>query len=206
MSASGLLDLFSSQSNDASRVQGLAVALVTNNKDPDNQGRVKLKFPWLGDNHESDWARIAVPMAGDDRGTYFLPEVNDEVLVAFQHGSIDSPIVVGALWNGRDRPPANNSNGKNDLRVIRSRSGHEVRLNDADGSETIEIIDKTGGNKIVIASSDNSITIKCAGKLTIDALEVEIKAQSSVKATANSTMDLEASGPASLKGAIVNIN
>src|SRR5437899_1321842 len=101
-----LLDVFSSQSNNASRVQGLAVGIVTNNEDPENHGRIKVKFPWLADNHESDWARMAAPMAGNNRGAYFLPEVNDEVLVAFEHGSIDAPIIVGALWNGKDTPPA----------------------------------------------------------------------------------------------------
>jgi uncharacterized protein involved in type VI secretion and phage assembly len=203
---SGLLDLFSSQSNGASRVEGIAVAIVTNNQDPENHGRVRMKFPWLGNDHESDWARIAVPMAGNNRGMYFLPEVNDEVLVAFQHGSIDAPIVVGSLWNGHDTAPANNSNGKNDVRMIRSRSGHEVRLNDADGAETIEIIDKTGGNKIVIASSDNSISITCTGKLTIDAREVAIKSQSSIEINAGTTLDLKAGAQANLKGSLVNIN
>jgi len=79
-------------------------------------GRVKVKFPWLSDEHESWWARIATPMAGGGRGAYFLPEVNDEVLCAFEHGDVRFPYVVGALWNGKDAPPTTNDDGKNNFR------------------------------------------------------------------------------------------
>ena len=110
--------------------KGVALALVTQNKDPEGLGRVKLRFPWESQPRESDWARCAVPMAGKDRGTYFLPEIGDEVLVAFEREDMRFPYVLGALWNGQDKPPESNSNGQNDRRVIKSRSGHKLTFDD----------------------------------------------------------------------------
>src|SRR5262249_11123879 len=140
------------QAADA-RLFGLVVGVVTNNQDPDNLGRVKVRFPWLSDSAESHWARIAAP-----RGTYFLPEVDDEVLIAFEHGDPRFPYVLGVLWNGQDAPPTTNSDGKNNLRLIKSRSGHVIKLNDEDGKETIEIIDKKGKNRIVIDTAKDTLT------------------------------------------------
>src|SRR5271165_2888626 len=157
---SDLFDLLTvPSSTEPGRFYGVVVGVVTNNQDPDKMARVRIKFPWLSDDHESWWARIAVPMAGASRGAYFLPEVDDEVLVAFEHGDVRSPYVVGALWNKKDAPPTTNDDGKNNIRVIHSRSGHLVRLDDSDGDEKIEIIDKTGGNSITIKSSDNSVSL-----------------------------------------------
>ena len=82
----------------------MVVALVTNNDDPDRMGRVKLKFPWLSDSYESDWATHDAGGAGPDSGACFLPEVNDEVLVAFEFGDVGKPVVVGGLHNGKDKP------------------------------------------------------------------------------------------------------
>ena len=150
---------------------------------------------------------MAVPMGGSGRGTYFLPEVDDEVLVAFEHGDVRSPYVVGALWNGKDAPPTNNSDGKNNIRLIHSRSGHLVRLDDTDGDEKIEVIDKTGGNKITIKSSDNSMKLECTGKMTLHATAgMEITCDADIKIQANATMDIESTAPMTIKGAMVNIN
>ena len=91
----------------ASLPLGLSVVVgrVVNNKDTEGLGRVKVKFEWLSDLNESAWARIAAPTAGKDRGIYFLPEIDDEVLVAFAHGDVRFPYVIGSLWNGVDVPP-----------------------------------------------------------------------------------------------------
>ena len=202
-----LLDVIAPVDHDrSSKIYGVVVGIVTNNQDPDHMGRVKVKFPWLSDDDESGWARVATPMAGGGRGAYFLPEVNDEVLVAFEHGDIQFPYVVGALWNGRDAPPAENSDGKNNIRVIHSRSGHLVRLDDSDGDEKIEIIDKTGGNSITIKASDNSIAISCTGRMKLQANGIEITSQSDVKIQANSTMNVQSSATMTIQGATVNIN
>src|SRR5918912_1521112 len=120
------------------RWYGVYPALVTDVKDPDGQGRVKVRLPWAPDAKGSAyeaWARQATLMAGPGRGTWFVPESGDEVLVGFEAGDPRRPYVLGALWNGVDRAPESmDGAGRNDLRVIRSRSGHQIRLDDTSGS------------------------------------------------------------------------
>jgi phage baseplate assembly protein V len=193
----------------------VTIGVVTNNKDPDGLGRVKTSLPWMADQVETDWARVVTPMAGSGRGLYFLPEVNDEVLVAFEHGNPDTPYVLGGLWNGKDKPPESNSDGKNDRRAIRSRSGNVIRLSDTDGDAKIEIIDSSGKNTIVISAKDNSITITADGDVTVQSNNgklklsgrgVEITSTSTVKVQASQTAEVTASGQLALKGQVVNIN
>jgi uncharacterized protein involved in type VI secretion and phage assembly len=190
---------------------GVVIGIVTNNNDPESLGRVKLKFPWRDSSDESNWARVAVPMAGGDRGIYFLPEVGDEVLVSFAHGDMTQPYVIGGLWNGADKPPEKNADGKNNKRIIKSKSGHmiifndergsgkiEIRtgsghqivLDDSSGNERIEVKDKTGSNHILIDSAQNSISMSSQMKISIQAQMIEIKA--------GATLDL--------KGGLVKIN
>ena len=197
------------------RIYGVVVGIVTNNQDPDGMHRVKVRFPWLDQDHESHWARVVAPMAGDGRGCYFLPEADDEVLVAFEHGSLEHPYVVGSLWNGKDKAHENNSDGKNNNRTIKSRSGHVVRLNDTSGGEQIDVIDKTGNNKIVITSSDNKITIEAqgdieitskTGKVTISGISVELTSKTEVKINGQTNIDMTATGPVNIKGLTVNLN
>ncbi|MEW6211592.1 MAG: phage baseplate assembly protein V [Acidobacteriota bacterium] len=211
-------DLISDLAQEAAetgRVTGVVVGVVTNNQDPDGLGRVKVRFPWLSDADESEWARIAAPMAGKDRGAYFLPEVDDEVLVAFEHGDPRFPYVIGALWNGKDAPPATNDDGKNNVRVIKSRSGHVIRLNDEDGKEMIEIVDKSEKNSIVFDTAKNTITIATdkditlaapQGTIKLDAQKIEIKSSADAKIEAGAGMDVKAAATMNIKGATVNIN
>lgn len=209
-----LLPLTLFGSHDATRTPGVCVALVTNNQDPQGLGRVKVKFPWLGDDDESDWIRVVSPMAGNGRGAYFLPEVDDEVLVAFEHGLADRGFVLGALWNGVDKPPESNGDGGNNNRTIKSRSGHIIRLNDKDGDEQIEIVDKSGSNQIVIKTSDNSISIKASGNVTVQAggklqlsgASVEIQSDGETKVTAGANAEISASGQLNAKGSAINLN
>ncbi len=197
------------------RFYGVVVGVVTNNQDPENMHRVKVRFPWLGDDVESNWARVTAPMAGGDRGAYFLPEVDDEVLVAFEHGRVDHPFVLGSLWNGQDAAPESNTDGQNNHRTIRSRSGHVLRFNDQSGSETIEVIDKSGNNKIVIDSANNTITIEAnsditirssTGKLTLQANGIEMKSQAGITAQAAQSIDIKASAQVTVKGATIQLN
>ena len=195
--------------------KGVAVAIVKDNTDSSGQGRVKVSFPWHSQPDQSYWARVATPMAGKKRGIYFIPEVDDEVLVAFEHGSVEHPFVIGSLWNGKDKMPENNSAGTNDNRGFKSRSGHVIRLGDKSGGESIEIIDKTGNNRIVITSNGNKIDIQAqgdisitssTGKLTMSAVGVEIQSKTDVKITANTTIDVNANAQVSVQGAIVKLN
>jgi uncharacterized protein involved in type VI secretion and phage assembly len=187
----GLLHLFGAPHRQGGRIYGVVIGLVTNNEDPDKLGRVKVKFPWLSDADESGWARVAAPMAGKQMGLYFLPEVHDEVLVAFEHGRVDRPIVLGALWNGKDTPPADNADGKNNLRVLKSRSGHTVTLDDTEGSEKITIADGKQKNRIVLSAADNSLEITSEGDLTVKA---------------KGKITLQSDGEVSVKGSSVSLN
>jgi uncharacterized protein involved in type VI secretion and phage assembly len=209
--------LDNSEKQESQRIYGVVIGIVTNNQDPDELGRVKVSFPWRGDDNESHWARIASPMAGNQRGMVFLPEVNDEVLVAFENGNIDYPYILGALWNGKDSPPETNSDGKNNIRKIKSRSGHELIFNDDNGKEKIEIISK-GGSKISIDDSTGSEKIEIAdgkgsGKIVIDAQSISIESTMQLKIKgkmveieADSMMTIKAGGIMTIKGSLVKIN
>jgi uncharacterized protein involved in type VI secretion and phage assembly len=196
-------------------IKGVAVAVVTNNQDPENLGRIKVKYPWRDSEDESHWARIVTFMAGNDRGGYFLPEVEDEVLVAFENGDIDHPFVIGALWSGKMKPPENNADGKNNRRMIKSRSGHKVILDDTNGAEKIEVIDKSGKNLVRIDTSSNTIEVTSAkdikisapqGTISLECLQFELKSKTTAKLESSGTLDLKATGNATLKGALVMIN
>lgn len=207
-----LLDVFPLEKNvENKRIFGVLTGIVTNNKDPENLGRVKLKLPLRECQNETDWVRVAVPMAGGSRGIYFLPEVDDEVLVAFHDADVGKPYVIGALWNSKDKPPVNNADGKNNIRLLQSRSGHQLTFNDESGKEKIEIktkagqlinlddtgsgkIDlKSGPNHITIDQAANSITINTASKIIIKtaggSLEID---ESSVKLQSNLQMNIKA--------------
>lgn len=196
---------------------GLVIGVVTNNRDPDGLGRVKVALPWLADRFETDWARIASPMAGPARGLYALPEVDDEVLVGFAHGRLDSPFVLGALWNGKDKPPESNGDGKNDRRSLTSRSGHVIRLTDTKGEERIEILDKSGKNSVVVDTKTNTVTVSADADVVVRAAKgkltlagdggVEISsAKGDVKVTAGKGLEVKANAKLVLKGATVDIN
>jgi phage protein D len=172
------------------RVQGLVVGIVTDNADPTGQSRVKVKFPTLSGDHASDWARIVMSGAGETRGLLFIPEVNDEVLVGFEHGDVHQPYILGGLWNGKDAPPTSSSDivasGKVKQRIIKSRLGHTVTLDDSDDQPGITIVDKTGNNTIAIDSTNNKLTVKVQG-------DMSFQAQGSITIEASDTLTLRAS-------------
>jgi uncharacterized protein involved in type VI secretion and phage assembly len=181
---------------------GVVIGIVTNNKDPEMGGRVKVKFPWLDDQLETDWARIASPMAGNGRGFFWLPEITDEVLVAFEHGDINRPYVVGGLWNGQDKPPrtaaqAVGGDGKVNLRVIKSRSGHTITIDDTQGQENITIVDKTGVNTIKLDSPTNKLSVSVDGDMSLEALKGNISMK-------GRTVAVEATQGLTMKGLTVN--
>jgi uncharacterized protein involved in type VI secretion and phage assembly len=198
---------------------GIAIGLVTNNKDPQGLGRIKVRFPWLAESEESTWARLAMPMGGKDKGFFCLPEVNDEVLLAFEHGAINHPYVLGTLWNGKDRPPQRSDqvvgkDGKVNQQIIRSRSGHEIVLDDTDGAEKIVIRDKAR-NEIVIDSKNNDMAIKVKGDLTFEAegeitiqskRNLKIESQSQLAVESISNLSIQTKGRGSIKGNNVAID
>jgi len=169
---------------------------VTDIKDPDGIGRVKVTLPWsadTGSDRYEAWARVATLMGGNNRGSWFVPDVDDEVLVSFEGGDVRRPFVLGGLWNGEDAPPESmDSAGNNDLKVLRSRNGVKVTLDDADGQEKF-IVETPGGQKItmkdgpgsveIVDSNGNSmklessgITITASAKVTVTASQVAVSA------------------------------
>lgn len=201
--------------------KGVGVAIVRQNKDDSGQGRVKVSYPWHSRPQESYWARVATPMAGKGRGAYFLPEIEDEVLVAFERGDLRFPYVIGALWNGVDKSPADNADGKNDKRMIRSRKGHKLTFDDgAKGLVQLELndgkklaIDDDGialddgkGNRLVIDSSGTSVKLVSAGALTLQASGALSLKGASVKVEANGSVDIKSGGTLGINGSLVTIN
>jgi uncharacterized protein involved in type VI secretion and phage assembly len=194
-------------------VKGVAIAIVTQNKDDEGQCRVKVSYPWHDKPRDSYWARLAVPMAGNDRGLVLIPEVGDEVLVAFEREDVRFPYVLGALWNGQDAPPAVNDDGKNDRRIFRSRKKHQLLFDDGTRG-VVELKHEKGrkvtfdddgivvqdesGNQIKIDSTSGAMTIEAKGQLTIKGATVTIEA--------SSTLELKSSATLTVRGSLVNIN
>jgi uncharacterized protein involved in type VI secretion and phage assembly len=178
------------------RLFGLYPALVTSIKDPSGQGRVKVKLPWSpdggGDSYEA-WARLAVLMAGPNRGTWFVPDPKDEVLVGFEGGDPRRPFVFGALWNGSDAPPEKmDGAGNNFKKTIRSRNGVKVTFDDTDGQESLTLetpgrqsvtlkdgpgsVEVRDSNGNVVTLDSSGVTVTASAKVTVQASTVEVSA------------------------------
>ncbi|NJR54610.1 MAG: VgrG-related protein [Acaryochloris sp. CRU_2_0] len=146
--------------------QTLLIGIVSNNKDPKKWGRVRVKFPTLTEEHESDWARIVAIGAGSNRGFDCLPEINDEVLVGFEHGDIHRPFVIGGVWNGKDAPPVSVDEsvvgGKVRLRTIKTRTGHLLQFVEEDkgASKKGVYLDTVYGHKLYCNDAEKKIELK----------------------------------------------
>lgn len=221
------------------RIFGVMVGIVINNDsanhaDKPGPGRVKVKIPLMG-MPESNWARMASWMAGKERGAFCLPEVEDEVLVAFENGDVNRPYIIGSLWNGQDLPPETNKDGKNNIRLFKSRSGHVlqfadtkgeesitltsakghvIKLDDKGGAEQIRISDKSGKNRIILDTKANKVSvsagadieISAGGKLALSAKSIEMKSSAGTAIEASAGMEVKAAASMTIKGATVNIN
>jgi len=168
---------------------GVYSGLVVEVRDPDKQGRIKVRLPWAldggGDPYEA-WARLATLMAGDHRGSWFIPEVDDEVLLAFEGGDPSRPYILGALWNGRDKPPAEMDDAsKNELKVLRSRNGLQITLLDQDGGERLEL-ETPGGQQVTLKDGPGEIEIRDSNgnRILLSPAGIEVDASASVKVNA----------------------
>jgi uncharacterized protein involved in type VI secretion and phage assembly len=178
------------------RWYGVYPALVSDIRDPEGQGRVKVTLPWSPDTGNAQyeaWARVATLMGGSNRGSWFIPDPNDEVLIVFEGGDPRRPYVIGGLWNGSDAPPESmDAGGNNFVKALRSRNGVKLTLDDSDGQEKM-ILETPGGQKItmkdgpgmieIVDSNGNSvkletsgITINAAAKVTVSASQVAVSA------------------------------
>ena len=159
-------ELFS-PSRERGRVSGVVVGIVLDNKDPQGLGRIRVRLPGLSDDDVGHWARVAVLMAGKERGTFFLPEIEDEVLVAFENGDQRKPIVIGALWGSTQKPPES----KPERTLVRTKHGATVILDDGTGS--VEVSDLHGN---VVKLAADGITVHSGSRLTVKASIVELEA------------------------------
>lgn len=144
-----------------SKIPGVVTGVVKSVDDPDQQGRVQISLPYLGGQNDSTWAPVATLMSGGGRGSWFMPEVGDEVLVAFNQEDVQHPYIIGFLWNGQDKPPVSNISSK--VRRLRTVSGHQIDFDDRDGQEKITITTK-GGHQIQMDDTAGSVSINTNGK------------------------------------------
>lgn len=214
--------------------QTFLVGIVTNNKDPKGWGRVKVKFPTLTEEHESHWARVVTAGAGPNRGFDCLPEVNDEVLVGFEHGDIHRPYIIGNVWNGEDAPPekVDDSVVKGvRLRTFKTRTGHTLQFVEEDkgGSKTGIRLETTKGHKIYLNDSDQCIEIKTNGghiikmddrgksisiqttgghsiTMSDNSQSVAIKSTGNMSLDAAGNIDIKANGIITVKGSLIKLN
>jgi uncharacterized protein involved in type VI secretion and phage assembly len=187
---------------------GVEVGIVTNVKDPDKLGRIKVQLPRLPGGPETNWARVAQPAAGAGRGFYWLPEVGDEVLIAFELGQANCPYVLGALWNGQDKPMAGAYADDNTTRMIQTKSGHKIVLCDKSGEEKIVIADKSGNRtitfdvkakKFLVEAKEGDIELHAEKKIVLDCEDLEIKTSKTTKLDVGSNFDLKVGADASIK-------
>jgi Type VI secretion system/phage-baseplate injector OB domain len=205
----------------------LVIGIVTNNNDPDKMGRVRVKFPALGDNIEGWWARVATLNAGTERGMYMLPQIEDEVVCGFEHGDPRRPFVLGSLFNGKTKIPADlhDAQGrkamfgvKSDEKVhveseqamtFRSKKEMKVEVQNANGSGNFVLDAKGGAEHKAVQSvkqtAGQSFTIEAAQAVTIKGTaSVTVESQGSLTLK-GAAIDIQATGPVNVKGAIINL-
>jgi phage protein D len=213
------------------RIPGVVTGIVTDAKDPENQCRVKLSFPWLSDDYQSDWARNTQAWAGKGYGSVIVPEVGEEVLVAFEQGDIHRPFVLGGLYNGVDLPYQGtpdlvDSSGKINRRDLVSRTGHVISMTELDGQNDGILVKTAGGGYklelskqartvtieadgtvIIEAKGTGAMTIKAAGNLDISGRQITMKAQSGITIDGGAgIVDIKAGPKASIAAAKVEVN
>lgn len=199
------------------RFYGVAVGLVTNDVDLTGDARVQVSLPWLPG--YEPWARVAVPLAGSDRGTFMIPKSGDEVLVAFAHGDVREPYVIGSLWNGQDGPPVDSPTDATTKLVIRTRAGHEIELDDVAQSisvttssghtmsmeqDKVELATTGGSAKVTLATS-GEVTLEGSVSITLKAPRIAIEG-TTVDLKADASATVKSSGSATLQASIVKIN
>jgi uncharacterized protein involved in type VI secretion and phage assembly len=198
------------------KVFGVSVATVLNNIDCTGEARVMLTIPWLPG--YTPWARLAMPMAGMGRGTYFVPQIGDEVLVAFNHGDVREPYVLGTCWNTMDRPPAVAPTDPVTKRKIRTPLGHELAFDEALQSVTLtsntmstvtldpEKAQLSTPLATVTIGKAGDVTITAATKISLNAPVIEINAKTLLTAQSNGAANFKAAATCVVSGAMVKIN
>jgi uncharacterized protein involved in type VI secretion and phage assembly len=188
------VDLERASTGPGGRFHGVYPAQVVDVQDPDGQGRVRVRLPWSPDSDESTyeaWARLATMMGGNNRGSWFIPDVNDEVLVAFEAGNPRRPYVVGALWNGQDAPPES-MDADNNVKTLLSREGIRITMDDTSGSVKLRL-ETPGGHRVVLNDGQQSVLIEDSSGNSVKLEAAGITVTSSAKVTVNaSTVEISA--------------
>jgi phage protein D/phage baseplate assembly protein gpV len=188
--------------------RGVVIGQVNDVNDPEEQGRVTLMFPWLSDDYVSSWARTVHAGAGKDRGAMVLPEVGDEVLVAFEQGDFRRPYVIGGLYNGVDTPSragvpwVDSGSGAVNRRSVVSRNGHRIDLLDQDGqAEGITISSKDESVSLLVDASNTKVTVHSDGTVLVEGSQgIVIDAASSSLELKGGDISIEGSRAVSIKG------
>lgn len=191
-------------------VPGVVPALITNVKDPEERCQVRLSFPWLSDDYESDWVRTTQAGAGRDRGAVVLPEVGDEVLVAFDQGDMRRPYVIGGLHNGRDKPKVGpglvGGDGKVARRGFVSRDGHALIFFDGPAKQGVAVMTMDKGLRISLNKTGMAIKITSSGAVQIKgATDVKVLSDGTMSLEAATTMTLKANASLSIEAATISI-
>jgi uncharacterized protein involved in type VI secretion and phage assembly len=202
----------------ASSMNGLVLAEVTSNKDEENSGRIRVTYKWHSDENETALVGVSTLMGGNDRGSVFVPEVGDQVVCGFLNGDINTPVILGSLHGKEDKAPAKTDDGKNNLKMIKTRSGHTIIFNDEQskesltiksksdhliefvdtpGEEKVIIKDKTGHNFIKIDSVGNNVSINSKVSLNLEATIIKIHAKK---------MTIEADTILTVRGTPIKLN
>ena len=202
---------------DERRILGVVPAQVVNNIDQTNMGRVQVRLPWLPG--FEPWARVSALMAGDSRGTYFIPQIGAEVLVAFNQGDVREPFIIGSLWNGQDSPPAQDPDDPVITRMIRTPTGHEIAFDESTGTISITSADQQqitmDPDKVEITTAEGTavITLETGGNISLQS-QVRIDLQAPTISIQGDILDLKGQASASIDGggacqiqaAVVKIN
>lgn len=191
-------------------VNEITIGKVTDNdhkKDGQPLGWVKVQYPHISEKDTTHWAPIVVHGGGKNRGWFFIPEIDDEVVVAFEHGSFQSPVILGCLWNGKDKPAGKNPGG-NDTRLMKSRAGSTFTFDDKNSSITIadgktcgSITFDAKSNKIIVKTTDGDIAFQAPqGDVKIVAKKIEIVADQKFQAKSGQDMKLSTNAATNITG------
>jgi uncharacterized protein involved in type VI secretion and phage assembly len=200
--------------------QSMVIGIVTTNNDPEHMGRIRVRYPSLTDQEEGAWARVLSHNLGKDRGVFMFPQVDDEVVVAFENGDPRNPLVIGSVFNGRNKPGneflPNQKGGfvvmsddvahvhsKDDMTFKSDKALHIEVTNDAE--TTVKGSSKGKADSAVEMKAGTSYKLEAGSSMTIKGATISVESQGSLKLK-GATVEIESQGPATLKGAMIDIN
>lgn len=185
------------------RLFGVFNGLVEDNDDPEHEGRVRVRLPWLDDATITDWCRVVYPYAGPDYGALFVPEKKSEVLVAFVHGDMNEAIVIGGLYNGKDKPASYHDGKKQDVKLFKTKAGHEIRLDDSEKARAVELT-TAAGHDITLDDQNHTLTISSQGGHLVE-LDDQSKKISISASGGTSKITIDSTGNISVQGTNIKL-